>query len=258
MTVVDARGVEVRVERPPRRIVSLVPSTTESLFALGVGERVVGVTRFCVHPATEVATRVKVGGTKDLHLDRLAALDPDLVVGNAEENTRAMFDTIAPRWPLWVAFPRTVDQAVADLRTLGALVGEAEAGAHAAHAVDAVRAALPRRAPWTYVYLVWRRPWMAASADTFIAAMLAEVGGVNLLPPEPRYPELDLDRLRALGPDRILLSSEPFPFAAKHVEELVAAGFARDRVRLVDGEACSWHGVRMGEGLRGLVGVAPG
>lgn len=253
---VDARGVPVSLPAPPRRIVSLVPSTTETLFELGVGDRVVGVTRFCVHPRDALAGRVRVGGTKDLELDRLAALDPDLIVANAEENSREMFAAIEGRWPLWVAFPRSVDEAVADLCTLGALVGEPARGAALAGAVTAARHALPKAARWTYVYLIWRKPWFVASADTFITAMLAEVGGHNLISAESgRYPELTLDALRALDADRVLLSSEPFPFAERHVEELVEAGFSREKLRLVDGEACSWHGARMARSLAELAAL---
>ena len=119
LTATDARGTTLTLAAPPQRIVSLVPSTTESLFALGCGERVVGITRFCVHPAEGLVGRVKVGGTKDLDMARLCALQPDLVIGNAEENTRELFAAIeAEGIPLHVAFPRTVDDALADLLTI--------------------------------------------------------------------------------------------------------------------------------------------
>lgn len=249
--LVDARGVEVQLAAPPQRIVSLVPSTTESLFALGVGPQVVGVTRFCVHPAEQVATRVRVGGTKDLDLDRLAALDPDLVVANAEENSREMFDAIGERWPLYVAFPRTLDQALADLHDLGALVHRPAPAAEWVARITAQRALLPQRAPRRVVYLIWRRPWMAVSPDTFISQLLGEAGLVNALPVDgPRYPELTPAGLAALAPDRVLLSSEPFPFQDKHIDELAqASGLPRDRFRLADGELCSWHGVRLHQAL---------
>ncbi len=253
ITVTDGRGIEVSLPTPPRRIVSLVPSTTETLFALGLGDRVVGITRFCVHPREQLEEIVKVGGTKDLVEERIEALQPDLVIGNAEENTREMFAWLESRWPLYVAFPRTVDDAIADLRNVGRLVGAPEAAeAHAAE-IEAARAALVAR-PFTYAYLIWREPWMAVNDDTFIAAMLAEAGGRNVFGPlSDRYPTVELADL--LPADQILLSSEPFPFGDKHIDELVAQGLSRGQLRLVDGERCSWHGVRMAAGFRYLGGL---
>jgi len=262
-TVQDARGVEVHLDCPPRRIVSLVPSTTETLFALGLGDAVVGVTRFCIYPEASVAALPRVGGTKDLELARLEALAPDLVVGNVEENTPAMFEAIEARWPLYAALPRTVDEALADLTNLGALVG-AEAAAWAWRGrAEAARARLRYRAEgarWDYTYLIWREPWMAVSGDTFIAAMLAEAGGVNRLAGHPdRYPTLTPEELGGSPGDHVLLSSEPFPFKDKHRRELLAANGAlsSDRLHLIDGELCSWHGVRMAEGFAYLEELLP-
>ncbi|MCB9741370.1 MAG: ABC transporter substrate-binding protein [Alphaproteobacteria bacterium] len=243
--VVDGRGLPLRLSAPPRRVVSLVPSSTETLFALGAP--VVGCTRYCVHPREAVRELVRVGGTKDLVLERIEALAPELIVGNAEENTREMFAALEPRWPLYVSFPKDVDGAIADLRSLGVAVGRPEAAEREARRIEQARARLaarPRR-PFTYAYLIWRGPWMAAGPDTFISAMLAERGGVNAVQGPSRYPELSPEALREV--DRVLLSSEPFPFRERHVEELVKAGVPRERVRFVDGELCSWHGVRMAE-----------
>lgn len=248
--VIDARGVSLNIP-PPRRVVSLVPSTTETLFALGLGERVVGVTRFCVRPRERVRALPKVGGTKDLELDRLIALAPELVLGNVEENTPAIFAAIEERFPLYAAFPRTLDDAVEDLRNLGRLFELSERAEALAAEIDAARAALRAVAtPFSYVYLIWRKPYMAVGTDTFIAAVLAEAGGVNALSGPERYPEVSIEALAAA--DRVLLSSEPFPFKAAHADALVAAGVPREKLHFVDGQACSWHGVRLIEGLREL------
>jgi ABC-type Fe3+-hydroxamate transport system substrate-binding protein len=249
--LVDARGLRFAPAAPPRRIVSLVPSTTESLFALGAGPSVVGVTRFCVHPAEGLRGLSRVGGTKDLDLARLAALDPDLVLANAEENTREIFAAIEGRWPLFVAFPRDLDTAIADLRDLGRLVHQEAAAAALVGRIQAARAALAARPPRRALYLVWREPWMAVSPDTFISALLAEAGLHNPLPADgPRYPTLEPAALAALDPDLVLLSSEPFPFREKHRAELAArSGLPLERFRLVDGERCSWHGARLEQAL---------
>ncbi len=260
MITTDGRGKVISLAEPPRRIVSLVPSTTESLFALGCGDAVVGVTRFCVHPADRLDGRTRVGGTKDLVVARLEALRPDLVIGNVEENTAEMFETIEERFPLYAAFPRTVDDAIADLRTMGALVGAAEAAEAWAARITAARQRLHASvtASKTFAYLIWRSPWMAVSDDTFISAMLAEAGLSNgLAGAESRYPTIEPATLSKF--DAILLSSEPFPFKDKHRMELAdLAGIPESRLSLVDGELCSWHGVRMAAAFDWLAQRAPG
>jgi ABC-type Fe3+-hydroxamate transport system substrate-binding protein len=234
-----------------RRIVSLVPSTTETLFDLGVGDRVVGVTRFCVHP-DEARRRPKVGGTKDAIPARIEALAPDLVVANCEENTREIFDALRGTAPVWAAFPRTLDDALADLRTLGMLVGsDAEP---VCHAIELERRHLQRR-PFSFTYLIWKDPWMAVGRDTFLSAILGEAGGINECVGADRFPVVTLEELRSRE-GRLLLSSEPFPFAERHVAALVDAGIPKDRIHLVDGELLSWHGSRLRLGLPYLNGLA--
>jgi ABC-type Fe3+-hydroxamate transport system substrate-binding protein len=254
-TIMDKRGRSLSLSAPPQRIVSLVPSTTETLFSLGCGDRVVGVTRFCVHPSDRLGGIAKVGGTKTLDEDRLRALRPDLVLGNAEENTREIFGAVDGICPLYVSFPRDVDGALEDLLAVGALTG-CRPQAQAWHArIVAARGALSPR-PFTYAYLIWRKPWMAVSGETFISAMLSEAGGENVFAAHSeRYFSLTPEALAEAGPDVVFLSSEPFPFKDRHREELAAAtGLPPDRFALVDGEYCSWHGVRMAEAFGYLAG----
>lgn len=234
--LIDARGQALALARPPQRIVSLVPSTTESLFALGLGERVVGVTRFCEAPA-QVRELPKVGGTKDVSLERLRALQPDLVIGNVEENSQRIAEEVGAEFPLWMSFPKSVDDALQDLRDLGAICGVPQAAQSWVARIQRARGRV-EPVPFSYLYLIWRKPWMAAGQDSFISALLAEFGGVNLA--EGRYPELTQAQLRDLAPERVLLSSEPFPFREKHRSELEGL-----ETRLVDGALCSWHGVRL-------------
>lgn len=237
--VVDGIGREVQLAAPPRRIVSLVPSTTETLAELGLGERVVGRTRFCVHPAPWVQSVPAVGGTKDPDPEAIAALRPDLVLANQEENLPSLFPELAALAPLAVAYPRGVDEARDDLRRTARLTGSERAAAPWLARIDAARASL-RPAPFTFACLVWRRPWMAAGDDTYLSALMGELGGRNVL--AGRYPELTLDELVAADPDTVLLPSEPYPFAERHLEHLEPL---RDRCRFVDGELLTWHGTRM-------------
>lgn len=253
--VTDDRGVTIRLQTPPTRIVSLVPSTTETVCALGCADRLVGVTRFCVHPADVVARLPRIGGTKDVITERVAALQPDLILGNCEENTREIFEALAPIAPVYAAFPKTVDDAVRDLLRLADVLG-VDADPVVAR-IDAARAQLTQTPLIRALYLIWRDPWMAAGPDTFISDMLAQAGILNALPSGgARFPVVEAQAIAALAPDIVLLSSEPFPFAARHIVELSQlTGLPQRCFYLVDGEACSWHGARMAHGLGALASL---
>jgi len=259
VSVIDGRGKEVMLPSVPARIVSLVPSTTESLFELGCADRVVGVSRFCVHP-TEVSEVPRVGGTKDVDIDRVLALEPDVVIGNCEENTREVFDALEAHVPVYAAFPRTVDEAMDDVGALGRLIGAELAAARWRAEADRARADLKQeiaeRGFFRYGYLIWRQPWMTISNDTFIASMLREAGGVNVFGEHAsRFPVVEGNELGAAGLDLLFLSSEPFPFREEHAAEIAGvSGLLRGQVRFVDGEYCSWHGVRMREAFEYLAG----
>jgi ABC-type Fe3+-hydroxamate transport system substrate-binding protein len=246
--VTDGVGRAVRLDAPPRRIVSLVPSTTETLFDLGLGERVVGRTRYCVHPADGVEALPTVGGTKNVDLDALQALEPDLVLGNQEENLPEIWPGLEAAAPLYVAYPRSVDDAREDLLRMAHLVGADGRGAALAARIDAGRAAL-RPEPFRFACLIWKTPWMAAGDDTYLSALLGEWGGVNVV--EGRYPEVTLEQLQARAPDVVLLPSEPFPFAERHLPDL---GELAPRARLLDGQLLTWHGSRLALALEQLPG----
>ena len=250
--IIDARGRELHLERLPERIVSLVPSTTETLHDLGAADRVVGVTRYCVHPQPWVASLPRVGGTKDVSISTIQSLRPDLIVGNCEENTREIFQDLEAIAPVYAAFPRTVDDALEDLARLGTLIGTTSAAAAWQRRIETARNDARRRVgPTRFAYLIWRKPWMTINADTFISAMLHEVGGVGVFADHPdRFPTVTADAIGSANPDVVLLSSEPFPFADRHRDELVdATGLPSERFTHVDGELLSWHGTRMAAGL---------
>jgi len=233
--------------RIPRRVVSLVPSTTETLAGLGLGPSVVGRTRYCVHPRPWVDTLPVVGGTKDPDLRAIEALRPDLIVVNEEENRPEQFAELSRIAPLWVAFPRDVDDALDDVRRMAAALGAGPAGEDLASRIEAARsqarAAAAGLGPFRHACLVWRKPWRAAGPDTFVSALLAEVGGVNVVPRgQGRYPAITPEELAADAPDVVLLPSEPYPFRPEHAADL--AGLA-PRARLVDGQLLFWHGARL-------------
>ncbi len=238
------------------RLVSLCPSLTELVFDLGRGDRLVGRTKFCVHPADRVPAVEPVGGTKNPKVERIIALQPDLVLLNAEENRAEDAHALERAGlRLHVSMPRTAAETAAMVREIAADIDAREAGERIARDIEdraaRVHGAAFGAAPVRYAYLIWREPWMTVNDDTFIAHLLALPGGVNAFGDDPaRYPTITLDALRAAAPDVVLLSSEPFPFGVKHVDELAEAlGWARERFRLVDGEALSWHGSRTPAGI---------
>jgi iron complex transport system substrate-binding protein len=243
----------------PRRLVSLVPSTTETLAELGVADRVIGRTRYCVRPSPWVDGVPTVGGTKDPDLRAIAALRPDLILVNTEENRPGQFPQLAAMAPLWEGFPRDVDGAVSDLARLAAAVGAEQAGRALLARISAARAALrasaSARPPWRFACLVWRRPWRATGPDSFASALLAEAGGINVVPAgTARYPAFGPEELAAARPDLVLLPSEPFPFEAVHATELGETGL---RARLVDGQLLFWHGSRLAAALEWLPTLVP-
>ncbi len=241
-----------RPERVPRRIVSLVPSSTESLWDLGVGDRIVGCTRYCVHPAEGLEDVERVGGTKDPKLDRIAALQPDLIVMNREENLAAHAEALSEVAPVLAPHPRTVAEALADLLVLGTFVGREEAAAEMVRQAHTLLEALPPAGGRRILYLIWRKPWMTIGPSTFIAEMIRASGHTPLQVGVPGdYPALTPEALAALRPDEVWLSTEPFPFARKHVDELMElTGWPEERFRMADGELFSWHGSRMLRALR--------
>lgn len=226
------------------RIVSLVPSQTELLADLGLDAEVVGLTRFCVHPAGWKASKKIVGGTKNVDVERVRALRPDLVLANKEENVREQVEALQRIAPVHVTDVATVADALAMIRAVGRLVGRADAADALAAETEAAFAGLTGGEPLRLAYLIWRRPWMSVGGDTFIHDVLARGGFANVFGGRARYPEVSGEELRAARPDAVLLSSEPYPFGEKHVAE-VEALVPGTRVALVDGEALSWYGSRM-------------
>ena len=240
----DALGRPLRLLQTPRRIVSLVPSQTELLAALGLDEAVVGLTRFCVRPEGWKAQKTVVGGTKNVRLERVAALRPDLVLANKEENARAQVEALAELAPVYVTDVASVAEALGMIRTVGRLTGRAAAADALAGEIAAAFGRLPALPPLSAVYLIWRDPWMTVGRDTIIHDVMAHGGFSNGFGDRTRYPEVTPEELRAARPDVVLLSSEPFPFAEKHVAE-VEAMVPGARVARVDGEVFSWYGSRL-------------
>ena len=243
----DQMGRQVEVPFPPRRIVSLVPSQTELLFHLGLDEAVVGLTKFCVHPKEKWRSKPRIGGTKKLHLDRIAELRPDLIIGNKEENERNQIEELAKEFPVWMSDIVTLEDAFSMIKSVGELVDKQAAAGQLLTELGHLfndQTSAPVRPPISVAYLIWRKPWMVAASGTFIDSMLQTAGFQNVFADKTRYPEITLEELSAARPAVILLSSEPYPFQQKHFAEMEE--HCRGAVlKLVDGELFSWYGSRM-------------
>lgn len=258
-TWADAAGQIHRAHAGPARIVSLVPSLTELVCELGLTEQLVGRTGFCIHPKEALRRVPKVGGTKDVNLDRLRELAPTHVIVNIDENRRECAEEIARFVPhVVVTHPCTPEDNLAVYRLLGGIFGRRAEAAVLESALLAaldearqVGLSLPRE---KVLYLIWREPWMTVARSTYISATLAAVGWDSWPPAdEPRYPAFDWDAPWLADVERVLLSSEPYRFRDRHLAEVVAA--VSRPACLVDGEMTSWYGSRAAEGLRYLAAL---
>lgn len=243
------------------RIVSLVPSLTELLCELGLRDSLVGRTGFCIHPRESLRTVPKVGGTKDVSIERVRELAPTHLVVNVDENEKPTVDALAEFVPeVVVTHPIAVDDNRALIERFGRLFDREQAAAQLVERFDAALAALRARrfAPLPVVYLIWKDPWMTVSANTFIARMLAEAGMQVVAPRGARYPAIEIDWMRDSGARAILLSSEPYRFRDRHAADL-ARQLSADGSRpapaclTIDGEMTSWYGSRAIAGLRYLL-----
>jgi ABC-type Fe3+-hydroxamate transport system substrate-binding protein len=247
----DALDRELLILRRPERIISLVPSQTELLVDLGVGERLVGRTRYCIHPHEKLSSVAMVGGTKRIDLPLIESLKPDLIIAEKEENPQDMVEALTPLAPVYVTDVVSISSATSMCRDVGQIIGlSAEAQALA----DQIETAMSgvkniAKRPERVLYLIWRKPWMAAGEGTFIHDCLTHIGFRNAVSSVgvsagSRYPELDAESLAALNPERVFLSSEPYPFKENHAQELREI-LPNARIEFVDGELFSWYGSRM-------------
>ena len=245
LTVTDQLGRRVEIPFPPQRIVSLVPSQTELLFDLGLGEQVIGVTKFCIYPPEARQSATVIGGTKNFDFDKIAALQPDLIIGNKEENYQTGIEQLATKYPVWLSDISDLPQALDMIRRVGFSTGAKDKAEKVAAEIANFFAALAAPKPLIpAAYFIWRKPYMAAASGTFIDDMLQRAGFHNVFAHLGRYPEITPEQLAAAAPTRILLSSEPYPFKEKHLTEFREICPAAT-VQLVDGELFSWYGSRL-------------
>jgi ABC-type Fe3+-hydroxamate transport system substrate-binding protein len=272
LQVVDQLNNAITLTTFPKRIVSLVPSQSELLFHLELTDEVVGITKFCIHPTKWFKTKTRVGGTKTVSIEKVYALKPDLIIANKEENVREQIEAMRNIAPVYISDINDLQGALSMIKDIGAIVGKAKIADQLINRIELEFQKLSSKAGDTTLssaaglhpirnslsmpgiqtsatkirtaYLIWKDPFMAAGGDTFINDMLDRCSFENILSSFSRYPQIDVPFLQSLHCELLLLSSEPYPFKQKHIDELQQQ-LKNTTILLVDGEMFSWYGSRL-------------
>ena len=233
----------IQLKKYPERIISLVPSQTKLLYDLGIEDEVVGITKFCIYPNKWFKTKNRVGGTKNLNLAKIEALQPDLIIANKEENTREQILALQKLFPVWTSNITNLDEAIGMINTVGQLTNREKEAAALKKQIrqNFQQLAQINKTNARVLYFIWKDPYMSIGKNTFIHDMLTKCGFVNVMCEHEGYPTIDLQEVSKLTPDYIFLSSEPYPFKQNHVNYLNDI-FPSTQVCLVDGELFSWYG----------------
>lgn len=243
-TFIDQLHRQISIPDAPQRIVSLVPSQTELLIELEITSRLAGVTRFCVHPEDVTAGIPKVGGTKKIHMARLRALEPDLIIGNKEENNQAQIEELARDFPVWMSDVITLQDALDMIEAVGEIV---ESDAHEHLVTEIAEAFSQLGAPVIrprVAYLIWDDPVMVAATGTFIDSMMTAAGLNNVFGHLERYPVVTDHDILQQAPDVLILSSEPYAFTEEHLQAFHRR-FPGIRPVTADATYFSWYGSRL-------------
>ncbi len=250
MIYTDQMGRAVHLHEGPLRIVSLVPSQSELLWEMNLQEQLVGITRFCIHPDKMYRSIKRVGGTKKVDFAKIAALQPNLIIGNKEENSESDIKTLMKDYPVWMSEIYHLDDSLHMIQELGKItnrISEAESiRSKIAHAFHLLQEDFSTKKTKKALYLIWAKPYMAAGKGTFIHSMLTYAGFENVLneAQHERYPVISEQEMVQLNPEFILLSSEPYPFKEKHIQAFKEL-LPHATILLVDGELFSWYGSRL-------------
>lgn len=259
---IDQLGRTIILDDIPQRIISLVPSQTELLYDLGLDKEVTGITKFCVHPDKWFRNKTRVGGTRNIKMEIIDQLQPDLIIGNKEENAKEQIEEMAKHYPVWISDVKSIQDATCMIEEVGKLTGKLSIANNIVENIDknfkppagscgqTIHRILRTNHPTNPVdklqtaYLIWREPYMTVGGDTFISSMMQAAGFENIFQDNNRYPEITFEELRTKNLELLLLSSEPYPFRQHHADEL-KKHLPRTKIMLVDGEMFSWYGSRL-------------
>lgn len=225
------------------KVISLVPSITEALFDLGLTEKeIIGRTKFCIHPAEKVKNVEIIGGTKNLNIEKIRSLHPDLILANKEENVKEQVESLMNDFKVTVYNTETIEDNYYLVKNLGLLFNKEERAQTFNLKIYDVLYQAKINSKVKAAYLIWNNPYMTVGSDTFIHNVLSEIGFENIFKNQTRYPEIRAEDLAEA--DVIMLSSEPFPFKEKHIAELKEV-YPHKKIMIVDGEAFSWYGTHI-------------
>jgi len=246
MLYTDQIGHQFELCSTPKRIISLVPSQTELLYDLGLDHEVVGVTKFCIHPNVWFVTKNRIGGTKTANIEKIAALNPDFIIANKEENTESEIKALQKRYPVYTSDISNLSESLQMIQQIGGIVGKED---ESIRMIEKIQHQFNSLVPFSdtrnkALYLIWRAPYMSINQHTFINDMIMRSGFHNVIKSENVYPIISEEQIKELNPDFIFLSSEPYPFKAKHLLDFQKV-FSKTKIVLVDGEYFSWYGSRL-------------
>ncbi|MEO6882545.1 MAG: helical backbone metal receptor [Bacteroidia bacterium] len=251
----DQTNREIILREIPKKIISVVPSQTELLYDLGLDEEVIGITKFCIHPEKWFREKTRIGGTKKLDIEKIKLLNPDLIIANKEENEKSQIEELARDFNVWISDIKTLDDALQMILRIGEITNKKERAGEIKQKIEIeFEKIIFRQVKKKFLrtaYFIWKKPFMVAGEDTFIDEMLRICGLENVFPKNifsdtrnTRYPEISAEQLKAANPEIILLSSEPYPFKEKHIEEFKLI-CPQAKIKIVDGELFSWYGSRL-------------
>ncbi len=245
----DQLGNSISLSSSPKRIVSIVPSQTELLSDLGLDEEVIAITKYCIHPKNWFEEKIKIGGTKKLIIEKIKDINPDLIIGNKEENERKQVEELQKHFPVWISDIKNIEDALKMIEEIGKMTGKEKRSLEIQNQIREQFSWFKLQAksvishPSSVLYLIWKKPFISAGKETFINHLL-EICGLKNIVAKNRYPELSAEEIQKLNPELIFLSSEPYPFRQKHIKEFQSL-CPNAKIVLVDGEMFSWYGTRL-------------
>ncbi|HTA62746.1 MAG TPA: helical backbone metal receptor [Bacteroidia bacterium] len=250
MTTTDQLNRAIEFNFPPKRIISLVPSQSELLWYLGLKEELIGITKFCIHPSEMFHSVKRIGGTKTVKLEEIQKLSPDLIIANKEENQQEQIEELCKHYPVYISDIYNVDDALQMIEQVGLITDRKNKSEELVNIIKEKYNFFKNKNSKSNIekrvaYLIWKNPYMAAGSSTFITNILNECGFINAFAAHKnRYPKIEVEDLKKQNLDYVFLSSEPYPFKEKHIQELKL--YLPDvKIILVDGEMFSWYGSRL-------------
>ncbi len=250
--VIDQTGFQLSFNKPPQKIISLVPSISETFAHVGLQKSLVGITKFCIHPHELYTGVKKIGGTKNPKVHQMKLLQPDFIIANKEENKEEDITILREMTQVYVSDISTINHLIAFFNDMEAIFQNGNFACLIPH-LEKI-ASFEETMKLNVCYLIWKNPWMTVGNDTFIHFMLHKFGFNNIFKNQTRYPIVSLDDIRALKPDVVFLSSEPYPFKKSELQH-ISQILPECKVVFINGEMCSWYGTRLFQAthyLRGL------